>query len=212
MFTGLIEAKGEITHRRLEKGLLTLGIRPLVSKPWELILGESIAVNGACLTVALIEGATGYFDISSETIEKTALSALKVGSVVNLERAMRLGDRLGGHMVSGHVDGTAELSFKKQEASGSLYKVRVSGALSRYLIDKGSITLDGVSLTINELIDFEDGSSEVSLMLIPTTLKETTFAGLSVGWRFNVEVDLLGKYLERLAQPYGKRLGAPSEG
>lgn len=206
MFTGLIERTGQIialTGLDNNKEMTRLIIDP-GAQAYKTKLGDSIAVNGACLTVAEIKHQMLIFDISSETLRKTSLGLLREGDHVNLERAMALGDRLGGHMVSGHTDGTGVIHSVDKNSEGWLVRIKVDKNLSRYIIPKGSICLDGVSLTVNSLED-RDQNTILDLMLIPKTLETTTFSSLSSGQTINVEVDMVGKFLERLNQPHLKK-------
>ena len=192
MFTGLVEDIGAI--RSIERGSrqLRLCVRCSIAAT-EFVLGESIAVNGICLTV--VEYGEGWFkaDLSPETWRVTALGALREGSRVNLERALRLGDRLGGHLVSGHVDATASVRRIMRDANAVVFRFELEPQALRYLVAKGSVTLDGVSLTVAQL--FEDG---FSVMIIPHTLEQTALQYLKARDRVNVETDLIGKYVERL--------------
>lgn len=198
MFTGIIEALGKVVAIENNSGMVTAEVRIENRSEYPAQLGDSIAINGCCLTVSKIpEELTYRFDISKETLSKTNLNNLAIGLTVNLERAARLGSHMGGHLVSGHVDGLAEVVSVSQDADGWQVIVLVPKNFSRYLIDKGSICLDGVSLTINTLSDTDEGS-HVGLTLIPTTVQETTFSHLKPGQALNLEVDILGKYLERL--------------
>lgn len=199
MFTGLVEMKGVVSKVESLDGLLRLTVEIPAQPTWNLELGESVAINGACMTVATFDGDAPVFDISKESQALTNLGRLKSHDQVNLERAMKLGDRLGGHMVSGHIDGLGTFLSKDESSSGCLLKVQIPKNLSPYIIKKGSICIDGVSLTINEIIDTDD-ASEIHLMLIPTTLQETTLGDLPNGWKINIEVDLVGKYIERMMQ------------
>lgn len=196
MFTGLIERLGTVTGTKIDNGMLELEVAT-GAEPYETCLGASIAINGTCLTVTQINGQHLRFDVSEESLNVTNLGQLKIGDNVNLERALTLATRLGGHLVSGHVDGLGEITAVEPGPAGWLFRVQIPANLSRYLIPKGSICLDGVSLTINELKDNANGSN-ISLMLIPTTLNETTFGSRQPGWQCHVEVDMIGKYLERL--------------
>lgn len=205
MFTGLVEAVGELVECSRGDDMMRIAVDSNSHTSWDISLGDSIAVNGCCLTVAEIPsaGQPMIFEVSSETLDKTNLDELKLGSKVNLERAMRLGDRLGGHLVSGHVDATALVTSVSQDAQGWQVWVSVPNDFAQYVINKGSICLDGVSLTINELRD-TSSSCEIRLTLIPTTLSHTHFSSLHSGQRLNVEFDLLGKYLERYSQVFPK--------
>lgn len=200
MFTGLVEKSARVGRLEQGKGFTVLTLELPEAAAYARQYGESIAVNGCCLTLTHSDDLSLRFDINHETLAKTNLGALGVGSHVNLERAMRLGDRLGGHLVSGHVDGTAQLERLEKKEDGWDAYVRLPNELGRYVIAKGSITLDGVSLTVNSLEDSDRGCL-IRLTLIPTTINLTTFRFLKEGWRFNVEVDLMGKYIERLLPP-----------
>ncbi|WCN83750.1 riboflavin synthase [Micromonospora sp. LH3U1] len=193
MFTGIIEELGEIVRVAPTAGdSALLGVRgPLVTS--DARHGDSIAVNGVCLTV--VEVADGVFtaDVMGETLRRSALGALRPGDPVNLERAAALGSRLGGHLVQGHVDGVGELISREPAEQWETVRFRLPAALSRYVVEKGSITIDGVSLTVAEV-----GADEFAVGLIPTTLKLTTLGAKGVGDPVNLEVDVLAKYVERL--------------
>ena len=200
MFTGIIEAQGLVIEceRRPE------AMRVRINLPFmDLTLGESIAINGACLTLAEIASTphTGTFFISSETLDKTNLGKLHVHASVNLERAVTLQTRLSGHMVQGHVDGIATLV--QVSATGESYQMKwkLPSELLRYCVPKGSITLNGISLTINAL---SDASGILDVMIIPHTWTQTNLCHLPVGDPVNVEVDILAKYVERLCQTSSK--------
>lgn len=160
----------------------------------DLTLGESVAVNGACLTVVTFDGAGFEADVSVETLERTTLGGLSPGSVVNLERAVTPTTRLGGHIVSGHVDGVA--TVRSVEPAGEAHRVEVEppADLLPFIAEKGSVTLDGVSLTVNRLVS---GGGRFELMLIPHTMAVTTLAGIAPGRRLNLEVDLVARYVVR---------------
>lgn len=196
MFTGIIEMQGKVLGTETQKAGLRFRIESAEQMGGR--VGDSIAINGCCLTVINDPSKTRTleFDVSPETLTKTNLGALKSGSTVNLERAMALGDRLGGHLVSGHVDSVALLKSRKSLGEYEEWEVLVAREFSHLLIPKGSICLDGVSLTVNALMDTAEGCL-VNLCLIPTTLNITTFANLSVGWKLNVELDMMGKYVAR---------------
>ena len=192
MFTGLIEAVG--TLREMQRS--TSGGRVTVASGLPLAdvkIGDSIAVNGACLTVTAL--GPGYFcaDVSIETLERTTLGALTSGAAVNLERALRLGDRLGGHLVTGHIDGLASVTERVRQGNAWRINCRLEPSLARLLVAKGSVALDGISLTVNEVSD-----NSFSVMIIPHTLEQTTLARCQAGDRVNVETDLIGKYVARL--------------
>ena len=190
MFTGIIETTGRITHIQP----ISEGVRLTIAcNLRDYQIGESIAVNGICLTVT--SSKTGEFtaDASSETLSRTNLGALTTGSLVNLERALRLGDRLGGHWVLGHIDGTGKIIRIDNHGAAKAISVETSSDLLKYIVEKGSITLDGASLTINRVTD-----KSFDVMLIPHT-QATLFEGFAqVGRIINIEVDILGKYVEKL--------------
>jgi riboflavin synthase len=193
MFTGLVQEVGEV--RRLEpRGgdlRMEVGFRTLDAA--HLGLGASICVDGVCLTVAALDGTSFAADISGETLRVTTLGSRRVGARVNLEPSLRAGDSLGGHWVSGHVDGVAEVLQTARDARSLSVTLGAPAALARYIARKGSVTLDGVSLTVNAV----DGVN-FSINLIPHTLEVTTLGALAPGVRVNLEVDLLARYVERL--------------
>jgi len=192
MFTGIVEATGSLARASSSGD----GFRVTIRAPFTgLELGESVAVNGACLTVsALVEG--GFeADISAETARRTTLGALPNPAEVNLERAVAAGDRLGGHLVSGHVDGVVRVTRVEPVGDAVLVEVRPPPALFRYVAEKGSVTLDGVSLTVNRL-----SASGFELMLVPHTLAVTTLKQLVPGSELNFEVDLLARYVVRFLE------------
>lgn len=197
MFTGLVENTGIIKGRRERDGLVEFRIRP-DELPYDNALGDSVALNGCCLTVTKWDGPDMFFDVSRETLLKTNLALLKEGAAVNLERAMKLGDRLGGHLVSGHVDGLAEVVKVEQRPDGWVMGFRLPPAFQPYVIAKGSICLNGVSLTINDVLDRDDGC-DILVTLIPTTLAKTNLRHLKVGDKINFEIDQLAKYIERFS-------------
>jgi riboflavin synthase len=192
MFTGIVEKKGKVLRvsPRGQGKRLSLEIS---SDLTGLQLGDSINVNGACLTVVEIRGLAIDVDLSSETLQKTTLGDVRQGDEVNLERALRLSDRLGGHIVTGHIDVTGTILERREERDFLHLRIRIPGAMSKYVVQKGSIAIDGVSLTVN---DCHEG--DVQLTLIPYTLIQTTLIGKKVGDRVNVETDILAKYVERL--------------
>lgn len=201
MFTGLVERVGRIVSISEKDGFRVLRVATPAAEGYSTQLGESIAINGCCLTVTDFDKQEMSFDVSFESLAKTNLGQLTIGSPVNMERALRLGDRLGGHMVSGHVDGRATLVSIEEEDGGWNVFVDIPRKMSGYVIPKGSITLDGTSLTINGVEDRTE-ATRIRLTLIPVTMSHTTFSEMKAGWPLNVEVDLVGKYLERFASPY----------
>jgi riboflavin synthase len=191
MFTGLVEGVGEVKEINREGGDVTMDIRPFFEAS-DIRVGDSVSVNGVCLTVT--ETRQGIFraDVSGETLSRTTMGRLKQGDRVNLERALKFSDRLGGHLVSGHVDGVGRITKKEQQKSSWFLRIEMDESLSKYTIEKGSIAVDGISLTINRC---QDGAIEVNI--IPQTGKETTILKKKVGDLVNIETDLIGKYVER---------------
>jgi riboflavin synthase len=192
MFTGLVEGIGKIA------GLAPLaeGLRLTVQTSFpaaELALGESVAVAGACLTVVALAPPAAAFELSPETLNRTTFPLKKVGDRVNLERSLKLGDRLGGHLVTGHVDAVGLVRERRPGPHHFQLKIELPKALSRFVIEKGSIAVDGVSLTVNAC-----QGNAFYVNIIPFTAQETTLAALKVGDRVNLETDIIGKYVARL--------------
>ena len=193
MFTGLIEELGTVLG--VEK--VPEGIRLSVATGFsDLTRGDSVAVDGVCLTAVQLERGRFTADVSSETLDKTTLGALAEGHRVNLERPMALGERLGGHLVLGHVDGVGAIVSREPVGEGFRFVLRLPGGFSKLVVSKGSIALDGISLTVNELLD----PDRISLFIIPETLRATTWGEKGPGARVNVETDILGKHVARLLQ------------
>ena len=189
VFTGIVEELGEVVALEASGGAARLTVRgPLVTDG--AATGDSIAINGVCLTVTAASDGTFSADVIGETLSRSSLGALAAGSPVNLERALRLDGRLGGHLVQGHVDGTGTIVSREP---WDVVRVSVPPGLARYVVQKGSIAVDGVSLTISAL---GDGWIEVSL--IPETLARTTLGGKQPGETVNLEADMIAKYVERL--------------
>jgi riboflavin synthase len=201
MFTGLIDQVGTIDHVAQSDAGREFRI---VSGYEGLSDGESIAVNGACLTVR--EHGTGWFTVAAvvTTLERTALGSWRVGSRLNLERAMKLGDRLGGHMVQGHVDEAATVRAVARHGDALLVDLEVSPELFALLVPLGSVTVDGVSLTVNAL----PADAVLQVSLIEYTLRHTTLGSLQPGMRVNIEGDMIGKYVRRLLVPYTEGVNA----
>lgn len=194
MFTGLVAGRGQVTGREEHGGDLRLDIDAGVFEAPALASGESIAVNGVCLTArAGAENMLFSADVSTETLSATTLGQLRVGDRVNLERAVRAGEALGGHLVTGHVDGVGEVADLRRDGRSWRMTVRVPPQLSRYLAPKGSICVDGVSLTINQSDQYSFGVN-----IVPHTMTVTTLGQLARGARVNIEVDIIARYLERL--------------
>ncbi|MDO9043108.1 MAG: riboflavin synthase [Desulfocapsaceae bacterium] len=199
MFTGIVAGTGILRGRRGAGGGLAFDLEAGfdLADPEE---GESIAINGICLTAYTIASRRFTVDVSPETLTRTTLGDLGVGALVNMERALRLSDRLGGHIVSGHVDCVATVRERRPTGAFTLFTFSLPEQWSRYVIEKGSVTIDGVSLTVNSC---RAGRFEVSI--IPHTLQVTTLGRLKIGDRVNIEVDIIGKYVEKLL------VGQPSE-
>lgn len=194
MFTGLIEDLG--TLQEICTGTDRAQLAVATSLPMaELTLGESIAINGVCLTVTSFGNGAFCADVSPETLKCTSLGRLIRGSRVNLERALRLSDRLGGHLVTGHVDGLGRIVERRKDGNAWFFKFQADAAVSASLVAKGSVTIDGISLTVNEV--FED---TFSLAIIPHTLSMTTLQDRKIGDEVNIETDLIGKYVARFLQ------------
>ncbi len=201
MFTGIITGVGRIAAIHALGSSLSHGKRLTIAAPAGYLddvgLGDSIAINGACMTVTTLASAQNHFtiDISAESLDKTA--GLDSEGQVNLEKALRANDRLGGHMVSGHVDGVGRVSHFAQVGESWELRVLTPLALAKYLAYKGSITINGVSLTVNTVKDVADGC-EVSINLIPHTVQNTALGTLKTGSRVNVEIDTVARYVERM--------------
>ena len=199
MFSGIIADIGSIKQASDRDGGLRLEIATSTLGLDDVQPGDSIAVNGVCLTVVKIDGRHFSIDVSRETLDCTeGLDA--PGAPVNLEKALRLADRLGGHMVSGHVDGVGEVVAFTDLGESWKLSVRAPQALAKYIAVKGSITINGVSLTVNQVADIESGASEFSVNLIPHTLLMTNLKKLSAGSHVNLEVDMIARYVERMMQ------------
>lgn len=192
MFTGIVEAVGSVREiKGADRGLsLRISVPDIFD---DLKTGDSVAVDGVCLTAKVVNVDDFVADVSAETLSRTTLGKLRTGDKVNMERALRLSDRLGGHIVSGHIDGTARLQTKVKEGESVKLSFALGKDLLRYLINKGSIAIDGISLTVNEV-----DSGSFSVNIIPHTAEKTTLLDKRVGDEVNIEVDVIGKYVERL--------------
>jgi len=195
MFTGIVEELGEV--RVAPTGSPARLVVAADATLPDATIGASIAVNGVCLTVVARDDATVTFDVAPETLDRSTLGRLRVGDPVNLERPMRLTDRLGGHLVQGHVDGVGTVTARAPDGDGTVrLTVEAPPPLLRHVVEKGSVTLDGVSLTVTDVTD-----DQLAVALIPHTLDVTTLGRRPVGAELNVETDLIAKYIERLLEP-----------
>lgn len=205
MFTGIIQAVGKITSLEARGGDMRIGIDTGKLTMADVAPGDSIAVSGVCLTVVELLPAGFHADVSGETLQCTIIGKLAVGDSVNLEKALTLETRLGGHLVSGHVDGVGHVVSRVEDSRSVQFALRAPDALARYIAAKGSITVDGVSLTVNAV-----NGAEFELNIVPHTLQETTLSGYRAGREVNLEVDLVARYLERLL--LGERAAEPQSG
>ena len=204
MFTGIIWGVGQIAAMDRRGSETRFTVRPSFALA-DYALGESIAVNGVCLTVETF--GAGWFTAyaSAETMSVTNLGALRVSSTVNLERALAMGDRLGGHLVSGHVDCLAEVLSIRQAGQSRIFKLGFPSAFAAQVIPKGSVALDGISLTVNDC-----GQDYLEVNIIPATQRETTISGWTPGQRVNMETDVIGKYVQRMLAPWNEGRPQPA--
>lgn len=206
MFTGIVEEMGVV--RSVAKSLAGMKLTILASSIMDdLPVGASVSVNGACLTVASRTEREFSLEVSPETLSVTSLGSLTVGTPVNLERAMRVADRLGGHLVAGHVDGVGVIRSRRQDGNATVLTIEAPKEVLRYCVHKGSVTIDGISMTINEVAEHA-----LSVAVIPHTAKVTTLGLKNVGDPVNLETDLIGKYVERLLQERGHLPSKPTPG
>lgn len=206
MFTGLVLGKGKLFEKRPSGGGMIFGLEADFDLP-DPDEGESIAVNGVCLTAKNISGRRFMVDVSPESLSRTNLGDKSVGDAVNLERALRLSDRLGGHIVSGHVDSVSRILSRKPTGDFVVFTFEVPKGLGKYIIEKGSICIDGISLTVNVCDE-----NTFSVAIIPHTLQVTTLGGCKQGDTVNIEVDLIGKYVEKLLSVQGDTQPSPAPG
>jgi len=202
MFTGIVQELGEVTVIERDGDAARLTVR---GGTQDTGLGDSIAVNGVCLTVTEILDGTFTADVMGETLDRSGLGVLTLGAPVNLERSVRLADRLGGHLVQGHVDATATIISRMAAEHWDQVRISLPGQISRYVVEKGSIAVDGISLTVSALSPPEDTEGWFEVCLIPETLKRTTFGTRPPGDTVNLEVDVIAKYVERLLRREGDK-------
>jgi riboflavin synthase len=193
MFTGLVEDVGTVVRADRRSDALVIGVRPETMRVGELVAGDSVCHDGTCLTVTEVGRDSFTVLAGAETLSRTTLGGIRIGTRLNLERALKVGDRLGGHWVTGHIDGTGELAARRDAGANLVLVVRAVPALLRYIVEKGSIAIAGVSLTVNS-VD-RDG---FSIAIIPHTRDHTTLGDLTIGGRVNLEVDILAKHVEKL--------------
>lgn len=205
MFTGIVTALGQLSRRHLaaEDGRLSIACPELGLG--DVALGDSIAVNGVCLTVTSLGAAQFDADVSVETLRRSYLGELALGSDVNLEKALPVNGRLGGHIVSGHVDGVGQVLARERQGRAERFVIAAESDIMRYIASKGSIAVDGVSLTVNDVWE-----NRFELMLIPHTLQKTVIPQYKIGRRVHLEVDIMARYAERLLQ--ANRAGAGNQG
>jgi riboflavin synthase len=193
VFTGLVEEKGAIARIEARGPSARIAVRCGLGATEPFVLGESISVDGCCLSVVAASGDVAEFDASAETLARTTLGGLSASSEVNLERAAKIGDRLGGHLVTGHVDGVGTLVERREVGDSAVLVFEAPKALMRYVAEKGSVCVSGVSLTVNGVTD-----SRFDVMIIPITQQVTTLGAMKPGARVNLEVDLIARYVERM--------------
>lgn len=198
MFTGLIEETGTIKNIVIgsKSAQISISAKKVLD---DLKIGDSISTNGACLTVTVLNNNGFTVDVMTETLRSTALSSLAAGQKVNLERALKISDRFGGHLVSGHIDGTAKIIDIKKEGIATLLSIQPEVRLMRYIINKGSVAVDGISLTVSEI-----HSKHFVISIIPHTATNTTLLSKNIGDKVNIETDMIAKYLHRLISTENK--------
>ncbi len=199
MFTGIIAALGKIESLQAVGGDIRMTVDSQSLDLSDVKLGDSVANNGVCLTVVSIDKAKLGFDVSRESLERTSLGNLRAGAEINLEKALAVGDRLGGHFVSGHVDGLGKVIARQESARSVKFRFEVPTGLERYIAEKGSICIDGTSLTVNNVSHVSgEQVNWFEVNIIPHTMQETIMSGYKMGSQVNLEVDLIARYLERL--------------
>jgi len=195
MFTGIIQSVGSIVDKQHKQGDFQFVIQTQFADMTDVDLGDSIACNGVCLTVTEINDGQISLDVSLETLSKTQVGDWQVGSAINLEKSLTLKDKLGGHMVSGHVDAVAHCMGIERSARSTIYQFKIPQNLDKYIVKKGSVAINGVSLTVNEIDD-----CVLSVNLIPHTLEHTNLGQLKQGDKVNIEIDTIARYVEKMLQ------------
>ncbi|MDE7097628.1 MAG: riboflavin synthase [Ruminococcus sp.] len=195
MFTGIIEEVGTVKEvcRNGNNSFIRIQAKKILS---DVHLGDSIAVNGVCLTVTRYDGSIFQADVMNETLSRSSLGSLRTGSVVNLERAMSANGRFGGHIVSGHIDGTGRITDIKNDGIATWYTIGADAGIMRYIVEKGSVAIDGISLTVAKVSD-----NNFSVSIIPHTAEQTVLSTKKIGDVVNLENDIIGKYVEKLINP-----------
>ena len=203
MFTGIIEATGGVVGVRRHEGDVSIDVDVGRFARDDIKIGDSIAVSGPCLTVTSISGRNLSFDISAETIKRTLFGSISMGQVVNLERSLALGEQLNGHLVSGHVDGLGDVASREDDGRSTVFKIRAERDLAPFIAEKGSISVDGVSLTINRV---QDGGEAVyfEVNIIPHTMTHTSLGQTRPGHRVHLEVDMIARYVNRMLMTSGR--------
>lgn len=202
MFTGIIQAVGKVVATENRGGDLRLRIHTGTLDLSDVQLGDSIATNGVCLTVVQLPGDGYWADVSKETLDFTTIGSLATGSAVNLEKALRAADRLGGHIVSGHVDGVGTVVSRHRDARSERFRLKAPVELAKYIAHKGSVCIDGTSLTVNKV-----EAAEFELNIVPHTIENTIFSHYKPGTAVNIEVDVIARYIERLMTATGAENG-----
>lgn len=197
MFTGIIQSVGEITNREQRQGDLRFQVKTRLANSENIQLGDSIAMDGVCLTVTERNADSVSVDVSLETVRKTNVETWQKGCRINIEPALALSTPLGGHLVTGHVDGLAVCKSRKSEARSEAYIFTLPAGFERFVVDKGSITLNGVSLTVNQVFD-----RDIHINLIPHTLEHTNLDEIQAGDQVNFEIDTIARYVDKMLQPY----------
>ena len=197
MFTGIIQSIGQVIDKKQISGDLRFTVKTNFSHPEKIHLGDSIAMDGVCLTVTQINQDQVVLDVSLETVNKTSVAHWQVGGALNLEPAMTLQDQLGGHLVSGHVDAIGHCISRKPSARSEIFEFKIPAELMKFVVDKGSITINGVSLTVNSI-----KHNVLSVNLVPHTMTHTNLGALKVNDVVNIEVDTIARYVEKMLQPH----------
>ncbi|MCX7554898.1 riboflavin synthase [Marinicella sp. S1101] len=197
MFTGIIQTIGQVTDKKEKSGDLSFKIKTNFSQPEQIKLGDSIAMDGVCLTVTAKADDEVNVDVSVETVNKTTVNQWQTGTALNLEPAMTLQDQLGGHIVSGHVDAVGQCISREPSARSEIFEFEIPHDLMKFVVVKGSITINGVSLTVNTVED-----NRLSVNLVPHTMQHTNLGGLTAGDAVNIEIDTIARYVEKMLQPH----------